>query len=143
MIPDIKSFSGLPRGPQELSAKVNERYLDTGRSRRTFQNGTLKADMQWLHTKPVTDLDQPESEKVHNYTNYQIVCMLQNIDDLAKDVLEVKEHIKRLHTSYDALLGDQHEHSQQLNDINSNMGSIAKSLEQLKNALPAPVSPPH
>ena len=43
--------------------------------------------------------------------------MLQNIYDIAKDVLEIKEHIKKLHTGYNETLGFHNEHKQALNDI--------------------------
>ena len=141
-IPDIKSFS-LPRAQSEVTAKIPERYLESGNSRRTFSNGTKKADFQWLSMKATSDPDQNENEKLHNYTNYQIVCMLQNIDDIARDVLEIKEHIKKMHTGYIETLGIQDAHTQKLNNIQSNMGIISKSLEHLTNALPTPASPPH
>ena len=93
--------------------------------------------------KETSDPDQNENEKLHNYTNYQIVCMLQNIDDIARDVLEIKEHIKKMHTGYVETLGIQDENTQKLNNIQSNMGIISRSLEHLTNALPTPASPPH
>jgi len=93
--------------------------------------------------KDMSDPDQTESTKLHTYTNYQIVCMLQNIDDIARDVLEVKEHINKLHSSYNEILGTQNEHTQQLNDINSNIGIISKYLGHLRDALRVPTSPPH
>jgi len=34
-------------------------------------------------------------------------------------------------------------HTQKLNNIQSNIGIISKSLEHLKDALPSPDSPPH
>jgi len=82
-IPDIKSFS-LPRAQSEVTAKIPERYLESGNSRRTFSNGTKKEDFQWLSMRATCDPYQNENEKLHNYTNYQIVCMLQNIDDIAR-----------------------------------------------------------
>jgi len=93
--------------------------------------------------KDMSDPDQTELANLHNYTNYQIVCMLQNIDDIARDVVEVKEHIKKFHPGYNEILGTQNEHTQQLNDINSNMGIISKSLGHLQDDLPIPTSPPH
>ena len=59
----------------------------------------------------LSDPEQSDSENMHNYTNYQIVCMLQNIDDIAKYVLEIKEHIKKMHTGYNECLGIQNEHT--------------------------------
>jgi len=141
-IPDIKSFS-LPRAQSEISAKISDRHLEHGNTRRTFSNGTKKADLQWLSMKDMSDSDQTKSAKLHNYTNYQIVCMLQNIDDIARDVLELKEHTKKLHSGYNEMLGIKNEHTQQLNDINSNMGIISKSIGHLRDALPVPTSPPH
>lgn len=141
-MPDIKSFS-LPRAQYDLTTKINERYLEPANYRRTFKNGTLKSDFQWIQMKNMSDADKSETEKMHNYTNYQIVCMLQNIDDIAKDVLEIKEHIKKMHSGYNECLGIQNEHTQKLNDINSNMGIISRSLEHLRDALPQPTSPPH
>lgn len=79
--------------------------MELGNTRRTFSSGTKKAALQWLSMKDMSDPDQTESTKLHNYTNYQIVCMLQNIDDIARNVLEVKEHIKKLHSGYNEILG--------------------------------------
>lgn len=139
---DSKSFS-LPRAHSEISAKISFRHLEPGNTRRTFSNGTKKADFQWLSMKDMSNSDQTESTKLHNYTNYQIVCMLKNIDDIARDVLEVKEHIKKFHSGQNEMLGIQNERTQPLNDINSNMGIISKSLGHLREALPVPTSPPH
>jgi len=77
------------------------------------------------------------------HPNYQIVCMLQNIYDIAKDVLEIEEHIKKMHNGYKECSEMQNEHLHRLNDVSSNVGIISKSLEHLKNALPQPTSPCH
>ena len=61
--------------------------------------------------------------------------MLQNLDDLAFDVVEIKEHIKKLHTGYLDTLGLHHENTKALNDIQSNMGIISKSIDNLSTVL--------
>lgn len=33
----------------------------------------------------------------HNYVNYQAVCLHQNVDDLVRDVLDIKGHVSKLH----------------------------------------------
>lgn len=142
VLPDIKSFS-LPRAQQDLIAKINERYMEPTNSRKIFKNGTLKSDFQWIQMKNMSDTNQTEIEKMHNYTNYEIVCMLHNIDDITKYVLEIKENIKKMHNGYKECLEMKNEHIQRLNDVNYNIGIISKSLEHLRNALPQPTSPPH
>ena len=102
----------------------------------------MKTEFQWIQMRNLADPESSESKKMQNYTNYQIVCMLQNIDDIAKDVLEIKEHIKKLHIGYNETLGFHNEHKQALNDIQSNMGIISKSLDHLTSALPKPQSTP-
>lgn len=78
---------------------------------------------------------------MQNFTNYQIIFMLQNIDNLHFDVLQIKEHVKKMHIEYSEIVELKEKHSQELNDINSNLGIITKSLGYLKDALAKP-SPP-
>ena len=69
--------------------------------------------------------------------------MAQNLDDLAKDVLEVKEHVKMIHQTYDTLYAQQNTKENQLKEIIIQLGVISKVVFSFQGSLPRPISPPN
>jgi len=87
----------LPREKTGTSPVFPERHLNPSDNTQKLKNGTLQGNLQFIHLRNLANLEPAEQIKMKNYSNYQSVCLSQNLDDIAKDVLDLKEHIKRLH----------------------------------------------
>jgi len=88
MIPtsDIKMY-GLPRERPGNIITLPERSLEPTNNTPKFKNGYVQSDLQFSHYRSSSEDEPTEPVKFLNYNNYKSVCLAQNLDDLAKDVL--------------------------------------------------------
>jgi uncharacterized coiled-coil protein SlyX len=70
-----------------------------------FQNN-LVADLDFIHYRKTEESPPQEIVRLQNYSNYQSVCLSQNIDDLAIDVQKTNTHLNSLHTAITELRFD-------------------------------------
>lgn len=99
VVPTIKMMDyPLPRAGKEKKSEIPTRSLGTGNHTPKFQNN-LVADLDFIHYRKSDDPAPQENIRRQNYANYQSVCLAQNIDDIAQDVLKTKGHINGLHSN--------------------------------------------
>jgi hypothetical protein len=90
----------LPREPEISLKKLNDRGLPPSNTKLTLEDKNLTVEMQFLAYKKDQENLSMEHKQL-NYVNYQIACLHQNIDDIARDVLSVKSHLTTLHSEKD------------------------------------------
>ena len=81
---------------------------------------------------------------MQNYANYQSVCLSQNIDDMAQDILQTKSHMIGLHSKIDNLEHNQETHRLHLVQILEKLDTIQTAIHSLKESYDkekAPSSP--
>ena len=66
---------------------------------------------------------------MQNYSNFQSVCLDQNLDDIAIDVLEMKENSVSVHHSLDGIHVSHIEKKFKLEDISSKLDNISIAIE--------------
>jgi chromosome segregation ATPase len=72
--------------------------------------------------------------RLQNYANYQSVCLAQNIDDIAQDVLQTKIHMNGLHSEIDSLENNQEHLKSQLVQILEKLDTIQTVVQSLKDS---------
>lgn len=97
-VPTIKMFdSHLPRSGKDKRTELPYRNLGPGNHMPKFQNNMV-ADLDFIKYRK-SDADPPvDIVRLQNYSNYQSVCLAQNIDDVAQDVIKTKTHLNGLHS---------------------------------------------
>jgi len=61
---------------------------------------------------------------MHNHSNYQSVCLAQNLDDIAQDIMQTKVHFNGIHADLETI-----EHNQSL--FREQFGKIMEKLETI------------
>jgi hypothetical protein len=127
----------LPREEESFGKKnpLPERALGPGNYAPKFKDGSLVADLDFIHYRKATDEKPQDIVRLQNYSNYQAVCIAQNLDDIAQDVVQAKSHITGIHTDL-----DNHEHtssvqSAELKEINKKLNVIMEVVADLKTSL--------
>jgi hypothetical protein len=69
---------------------------------------------------------------MQNYANYQSVCLAQNLDDIAQDVIKTKGHMNGLHSELDQIIQNQDDLKTQLHTILEKIDIIEKAVENMK-----------
>jgi hypothetical protein len=59
--------------------------------------------MDFMQYRKANDEKSQDIVRMQNYSNYQSICIAQNIDDMAQDILQTKSHIARIHTDLENL----------------------------------------
>jgi TolA-binding protein len=104
----------LPRASKDKKSEIPQRSLGTGNHTPKFQNN-LVADLDFIKYRSADEPPPQEIVRLQNYSNYQSVCLAQNIDDLAQDVLKTKGHMNGLHSDLDTITQNQEDLKQQIN----------------------------
>jgi len=105
-VPSVKMMEyQLPRASKEKKYEIPQRSLGTGNHVPKFQNNSV-ADLDFIHYRKTEDPAPQEIVRLQNYSNYQSVCLSQNIDDLAIDVQKTNTHLNSLHTEISELRYD-------------------------------------
>lgn len=73
--------------------------------------------------------------RLQNYANYQSVCLAQNIDDIAQDVIQTKIHMNGLHSEIDNLEHNQEHLKATLVQILDKLETIKTAVQSLKDSL--------
>jgi hypothetical protein len=117
VVPTIKMMDyPLPRAGRDKKSEIPIRSLGTGNHTPRFQNN-LVADLDFIQYRKPDDPIPQENIRLQNYANYQSVCLAQNIDDIAQDVLKTKGHMNGLHSDLEQVTQNQNDMKQQLDTI--------------------------
>ena len=79
--------SPLPRSGKEKRTELPYRHLGPGNHIPKFQNDMV-ADLDFIKYKKLDADPSQDIIKLQNYSNYQSVCLAQNLDDIAQDVIK-------------------------------------------------------
>lgn len=124
-IRDMKMIS-LPRiNEDEKRIYFSERKLGPEKYARKFKNGTSISNLEFLHYRRPSNSEPYDSIKLQNYNNYQSIGLVQNIEDIAQNVIKTKEHLADLHLLILALNSQQEKVSK---DVNEKLEIIMEAL---------------
>lgn len=93
----------LPRADKEKTSTLPQRHLGPGNFTPTFKNDSLAADLDFIQYRKVDAEKSSDLIRLQNYSNHQSVCLAQNLDDLAQDVLQTKSHMNGIHSDLENL----------------------------------------
>jgi predicted nucleic acid-binding Zn-ribbon protein len=79
--------------------------------------------------------------RLQNYANYQSVCLAQNIDDIAQDLVQTKIHMNGLHSEIDSLESNQEQMKSQLEKILEKLEIIQTVVFSLKDSFEEEIKP--
>lgn len=131
-VPTIKMMeSSLPRARKEKKTEIPHRSLGTGNHTPKFQNN-LVADLDFIHYRKSDDPPPQEIVRLQNYSNYQSVCLSQNIDDLAADVQKANSHLNSLHVEVDEVTYNQVLLKEQLSTILEKVHIIEDAVNNMR-----------
>jgi hypothetical protein len=133
-VPELKMISRSISS----STLLPKKSLGPSNSTPKFSNGALQADLQFVHLRSPTTVKPPEHLKLQNYINYQSVCLAQNLDNIANDVYDLKEHRKKLHHSVETLHDVHHTFSERLTEIQAQLSTIQLAVSHFQVAIPPP-----
>jgi hypothetical protein len=123
--------SPMPRSGKEKRIELPYRHLGPGNHIPKFQNDMV-ADLDFIKYRK-SDADPPQDIiRLQNYSNYQSVCLAQNLDDIAQDVIKTQRHLNGLHSEIDSLEHGQKEMKLQLHTILEKLEVIEKAVANLK-----------
>jgi hypothetical protein len=98
-----------------------------------------------FHIEVLCKLCKEDTVRLQNYANYQSVCLAQNIDDIAQDLIQTKSHMNGLHSEIDSLENNQEHMKSQLEKIFEKLEIIQTAVFTLKysfeeeNKTPSPL----
>ena len=76
----------LPRGDKDKFATLPQRSLGPGNHTPSFKNN-LVADLDFIQYRKADAEKSQDVVRLQNYANYQSVCLAQNLDDMAQDII--------------------------------------------------------
>jgi len=127
-IPTIKMMeSTLPRSNRERRSELPQRSLGTGNHVPKFQND-LVVDLDFIRYRKSDEPPSQEIIRLQNYSNYQSVCLAQDIDDVAQDVIRTRSHLTSLHGEVDQVQQDQER-------IKADLKAVLEKLEIIEEAV--------
>jgi hypothetical protein len=131
-VPTIKMFdSPLPRSGKEKRTELPYRHLGPGNHIPKFQNDMV-ADLDFIKYRKSDADPSQDIIRLQNYSNYQSVCLAQNLDDIAQDVIKTQRHLNGLHSEIDNLEHGQEDMKLQLHTILEKLEVIEKAVANLK-----------
>jgi hypothetical protein len=131
-VPSIKMMDyPLPRSGKEKRTELPYRNLGPGNHNPKFQNN-LVADLDFIQYRKADAEPSQDIIRMQNYANYQSVCLAQNIDDIAQDVMKTKGHMNGLHAELDQITQNQDDLKTQLHTILEKLDIIEKAVENMK-----------
>lgn len=134
-VPLIKMMTNpLPRGDKDKSATLPQRNLGPRNHTPTFKNN-LVADLDFIQYRKAEADKSQDIVRLQNYANYQSVCLAQNIDDIAQDVIQTKIHMNGLHSEIDNLEHNQEHLKATLVQILDKLETIQTAVQSLKDSL--------
>jgi hypothetical protein len=124
----------LPREKETLgkSTIIPERYLGLGNFTPKYKEGTLIADMDFIQYRKASEEKSQDIIRMQNYSNYQSVCLAQNIDDMAQYILQTKSHITGIHTDLDQLESSSTANSKKLDELTQKLDIVMEVLMDLR-----------
>jgi hypothetical protein len=133
-VPLIKMMNNpLPRGDKDKSATLPQRSLGPGNHTPSFKNN-LVADLDFIQYRKADAEKSQDIVRLQNYANYQSVCLAQNIDDMAQDIVQTKTHMNGLHSEIDNLENNQETLKSQLVQILEKLETIQTTVQSLKDS---------
>jgi uncharacterized protein YoxC len=100
-----------------------------------YKDETVVADLDFVHYRKATDDRPPDLIRLQNYLNYQSICLAHNIDDMAHDILQIKQHVSGMHVEFD----EQDERTQKtykdMQELKAKTDIILEALHGLQNSL--------
>jgi hypothetical protein len=129
----MMNYSSLPRGDKDKSALLPQRNLGPGNHTPSFKNN-LVADLDFIQYRKSDAEKSQDIVRLQNYANYQSVCLSQNIDDMAQDILQTKSHMIGLHSEIDNLEHNQETHRLHLVQILEKLDTIQTAVQSLKES---------
>jgi hypothetical protein len=134
-VPTIKMMDyPLPRAGRDKKSEIPIRSLGTGNHTPRFQNN-LVADLDFIQYRKPDDPIPQENIRLQNYANYQSVCLAQNIDDIAQDVLKTKGHMNGLHSDLEQVTQNQNDMKQQLDTILEKLQIIQDAVNNMQKTV--------
>jgi uncharacterized membrane protein len=82
---------------------------------------------------------------LQNYSNYQSVCIAQNLDDLVQYVLQTKGHVNGIHSDLESIESHQQTFVEQLRQLSDKLDTIQSAIQDMKEtfdkekSLPPPI----
>jgi hypothetical protein len=115
------------------NATLPQRNLGPINHTPTFKNN-LVANLDFIQYRKTKAEKSQDIVRLQNYANYQSVCLAQNIDDIAQDVLQTKIHMNGLHSEMDSLENNQEHLKSQLVQILEKLDTIQTIVQSLKDS---------
>ena len=123
----------LPRSVWDKKATLPHRNLGLGNHTPAFKND-LVADLDFIKYRKADAEPSQDIVRLQNYANYQSVCLAQNIDDIAQDLIQTKTHMNGLHSEIDSLENNQEQMKSQLEKILEKLEIIQTVVFSLKDS---------
>jgi hypothetical protein len=136
----------LPRADKEKTSTLPQGNLGPKNFTPVFKNDSLAADLDFIQYRKVDAEKSPDLIRLKNYSNYQSVCLAQNLDDLAQDVLQTKSHMNGIHSDLENIEQHQQSFVEQLKQLTEKLDIIQSAIQDLKESLekerssPPPIS---
>ena len=124
----------LPRADKEKTATLSQRSLGPGNFTPSFKNNTLVEYLDFVQYRKTDAEKSPDIVRLQNYSNYQSVCLAQNLDDIAQDVMQTKTHVNGLHSETNAIENNQDIFRNQLGQILEKLEIIQTIVQELKDS---------
>jgi hypothetical protein len=126
--------SPLPRAGKEKRSELPYRNLGPGNYTPQFPND-LVSDLDFIKYRK-TDASAPQDiTRLQNYANYQSVCLAQNLDDIAQDVIKTKTHLNGLHAELDHMENNQGAILMKLDQLITKMETLENAVQELQASL--------
>lgn len=133
-VPLIKMINyTLPRGDKDKSATLPQKSLGPGNHTPSFKNN-LVAVLDFIQYRKANAEKSQDVVRIQNYANYQSVCLAQNLDDMAQDIMQTKSHMNGLHSEIDNLEQNQETLKSQLVQILEKLDTIQTAIHSLKES---------
>lgn len=123
----------LPGGDKEKSATLPQRNLGPGNHTPSFKNN-LVVDLDFIQYRKADAEKSQDIVRLQNYVNYQSVCLAQNLDDMAQDILHTKSHMNGLDAKIDNLEHNQETLKSQLVQILDKLDTIQTAIHSLNDS---------
>jgi hypothetical protein len=95
----------------------------------------LVSDLDFIKYRK-TDASAPQDIiRLQNYANYQSVCLAQNLDDIAQDVIKTKTHLNGLRAELDHMENNQGAILMKLDQLITKMETLENAVQELQASL--------
>jgi hypothetical protein len=125
--------SPLPRSGKDKRTELPYKHLGPGNHILKFSNDMV-ADLDFIKYRKLDADPSQDIIRLQNYSNYQSVCLAQNIDDIAQDVIKTKIHLNGLHSEIDHIQQNQEDLKSAVQTILEKLDIIEKAIVSLKSS---------